>query len=457
MRDKLNINLVCLFKGLSHSTNTLELGGYVDAMLTEPYSLANAYIKSYAEIDSEINKLYNISLINLTDNHNTQDDSVQFDRSFINKIMNNNPDIIGFSTYCWNIDATIKIIKEIKKINKRVRIILGGRYALKSLLTKHREIDFIIRGEGEIPFVYLLKNQFKKGNIIKGVAYLHNGKLMDGGNGEIVYNIDDIPSPFIKKIIKPNKFNMMIELSRGCLNNCSYCSWNSNKHFRRHSYKRIYEELLYALNNGVKHITIIDSAINYNDNLLRDFTDAASDISIGSKIQFSYNLRYEHITEQQIKLLKRISSFQILLGLESINNNALHNANRSHFNPIKFEETIRILRSIGRPLVGIVLGLPGERLEDIKDTIYYLNYLHQKYNNAIGSVLISLLQVFPESGFDREINKYKIKFYKRGIPYMISNITWKKEDIILFKLWLQRFEKRCNLPIKGIEGEWRIN
>ncbi|MCX7942903.1 MAG: cobalamin-dependent protein [Deltaproteobacteria bacterium] len=454
MNNKRNVNLVCLFKGLSVSPSTTELGGYVDVMLSEPYSLATAYLKAYAIKSNIVEKNYNIHLLNLKDDGKGTIDLVSYQNEFLSKILSNNPIAIGFSTYCWNIDTTLILIKKIKKIRPNIKIILGGKYALLEYLLRYPEIDFIIRGEGEIAFKTLLENHLNKINI-KGISFKIQNRLIDGGEGDIVKDIDDIPSPFTENIIIPNQYNMMIELSRGCLNNCGYCNWNSNKSLRYHSKKRIKEEIMYAISRKVKHITIIDSAINYNIILLNRFSNIIKH-SPKNQLTFSYNLRYEHIDDNQIKYLKEIPSFQVLVGLETINHKALNTSNRSQLNIPLFENSIRLISSYCSPLIGIILGLPNDNPNEFKKTLHFVENLNKRLNHKIGGVLVSLLQVFPNSLLFAQRDKYKIKTHKKGVPYIISNITWNRNQLRLIYSWLKNFSQKSSLKIKGIEGGWTI-
>lgn len=453
-RNKKNINLVCLFKGINIIKGGIEQGGYVDALLCEPYSLANAYLKSYAEKFDDIKSNYNIVLINLSDKGRGIVDCVTYQEEFIECILSNHPYAIGFSTYCWNIDTTLLLVRKIKRINPRIKILIGGRYALKEYLLRYPEIDFIVKGEGEIPFVKLLKNNLKKPANIPGVSYLYNGHIVDNGDAEIIKDIDEIPSPYLKGIIKPNKYNMMLELSRGCLNNCGYCRWNSNKTYRYHSKKRIYQELLFAKQNKLKHITIVDSAINYEIKLLRYLSDVMTKLK--SRILFSYNLRHELIDVYQIQYLKNIPTFQALIGMESINSTALKICNRKISSLRVFENSVKLLNYYCEPLVGVILGLPGDTADSFKETINYLERVNSIPDMKIGMVLISLLQVFPDSLLYKYKNVLKIKTYTKGTPYIISNFTWKKKQLKDVYLWLQDFKKYSKLQIKGIEGEWTL-
>lgn len=78
---------------------------------------------------------------------------------YIRQLLDFDGDIIGFSSYCWNIEIIIKMITEIKRIHSSVTIFLGGTEATGSsfeLLSRHKEIDYIISGEGEVAFYEFL-------------------------------------------------------------------------------------------------------------------------------------------------------------------------------------------------------------------------------------------------------------------------------------------------------------
>ncbi|MBV1758227.1 MAG: cobalamin-dependent protein, partial [Dethiosulfatibacter sp.] len=64
------------------------------------------------------------------------------------------PDVIGFSCYIWNIELVLQIAETIKIDNSNISIILGGpEVSFESLQTMENYpfIDYIIRGEGELP------------------------------------------------------------------------------------------------------------------------------------------------------------------------------------------------------------------------------------------------------------------------------------------------------------------
>ncbi|MCP5108789.1 MAG: hypothetical protein GY950_35720, partial [bacterium] len=84
-------------------------------------------------------------------------------------IMESDTDVVGFTSYMWNIGRNLRTAREIKKQNPDITIILGGpeidanHWALES---KH--IDAFAVGEGEQAFVDFIRD-FKEGNQLKRI------------------------------------------------------------------------------------------------------------------------------------------------------------------------------------------------------------------------------------------------------------------------------------------------
>ena len=69
-------------------------------------------------------------------------------------------DVVAFSCYIWNITQTLEVAQKIKQINPACKILLGGpevSYDFQDIIALPY-IDFIITGEGEIPFTSFIKN-----------------------------------------------------------------------------------------------------------------------------------------------------------------------------------------------------------------------------------------------------------------------------------------------------------
>ena len=152
-----------------------------------------------------------------------------------------NPEMIGFSCYIWNIDFVTEITKELKKIMPDVPIWLGGpevSYDSDRQLEKYPWIDGIMSGEGEVTFYEMLQYYLSDGgrkkfgdNImslsdIKGIVYRDGDKTVINETRPRMC-MDEIPFPYTEDVgfdIESLKNRIIYyETSRGCPYGFSYC------------------------------------------------------------------------------------------------------------------------------------------------------------------------------------------------------------------------------------------
>ena len=70
----------------------------------------------------------------------------------LSTIYKGNPDMVGFSTYIWNVNEVLEIAEGLKIVKPNIKIMLGGpevSFDGVQILEKHRFIDYIVYGEGE--------------------------------------------------------------------------------------------------------------------------------------------------------------------------------------------------------------------------------------------------------------------------------------------------------------------
>ena len=63
-------------------------------------------------------------------------------------------DVVAFSCYIWNINQTLAVVTRLKALKPEIKILLGGpevSYDFGDIIALP-EVDYIITGEGEIPF-----------------------------------------------------------------------------------------------------------------------------------------------------------------------------------------------------------------------------------------------------------------------------------------------------------------
>ena len=122
-------------------------------------------------------------------------------------VMAEQADLVAFSCYIWNIEQTLRIVSDIKKISPHTRIVLGGpevSSGIFELMHDNPAVDFVIKGEGEEAFrsliVTLLRE--KSGLLHDRLAEFDNLFFRDGSDtvsGPLSrrnLELDSLPSPF---------------------------------------------------------------------------------------------------------------------------------------------------------------------------------------------------------------------------------------------------------------------
>jgi radical SAM superfamily enzyme YgiQ (UPF0313 family) len=185
------------------------------------------------------------------------------------KLLENDPSIIGFCIFNTNIWFTFEVCKAIKLKSPFTTIMIGGPEATASHYDEHHKIkqmlkekiiDVVVFGEGDITITEvcdtILKEEYDYPSI-EGVYYLgKNGKPASTNWRDFIENIDSIPIPDYSDI----DFNLYqqpeipIVLSRGCNYNCIYCAvklyWKGAANFRKRSSQNLLEEILYLDRSG---------------------------------------------------------------------------------------------------------------------------------------------------------------------------------------------------------------
>lgn len=255
------------------------------------------------------------------------------------QILSFEPDAIGFTIGTYNIKQVLVICSEIKKLRSEVIICLGGysaNFYAKEILNECAAVDFVILGEGErtiTEFANALDgNQPIFG--IKGTAYRDtNGSVIFAQQQEPITDLDSLPMPDRRFLVKHRLNIAPIESSRGCLGCCKFCSlqrfWQSdtdgnNICLREKSPERVIEELcLIVKESGVHRVTFVDGSFELSPKYGHDQKlnkIAHGILRNGLDISFYFSTRidfYKFISPETIQLLIEAGLSGIFLGIES--------------------------------------------------------------------------------------------------------------------------------------------
>lgn len=321
-------------------------------------NLAIRYIREYSR-DLE-GKEYKVDLKEYTINN-----SIDY---IIKDIYKRKIDILAMSTYIWNIEDTIRLCENLKKINPDLIIILGGpevSYDYIDSINKYKCIDYILYGEGERIYRELIENLLGKIDIskVRGIAYRKGGYAVENPPMPLIENLNDIPSPYENIDVREYENKIVyFESSRGCPFNCQYCLSSAIKGLRYFSTDRIKRDLKNLIDARVSQIKFIDRTFNANREIAKNIMRFLMENDNGITT-YHFEVTAHLIDDDMLHFLKNCKPglFQFEIGVQSTNLQTLEAVGRyDDFKRLtKVVNTISSYRNIHQHL-DLIAGLPYE-------------------------------------------------------------------------------------------------
>lgn len=278
-------------------------------------------------------------------------------------------DVVAFSCYIWNITQTLEVARLLKKLNPEIKVLLGGpevSYDWNDVL-KRDEVDFIITGEGEIPFTDFL-NSYPNIEHIANLAYKKNGSIVyfektanyDLTNySTILPYANDNPDELANRVL-------YIETSRGCPYKCEFCLASLDNKVRYLPIESIKANLLFLMHHG-RVIKFLDRTFNIKKEFTLDiFQFILDNHKPGNVFQFEITADILHpaiIEFINEKVPKGLMRFEI--GIQTVNQKANLEVKRKQ----NFDKTTSIIKAVENKIemhLDLIVGLPFDYWEDIK-------------------------------------------------------------------------------------------
>ena len=266
---------------------------------------------------------------------------------------------------------------------------VGAKVAVEpdKSLAASPHIDFVAREEYD--FTILEIAQGKPLADVDGITWRSpDGSFIRNKDRAIIEDMDVLPmvSPVYKRDLTIEKYfggylrhpYVSFYTGRGCKSRCTFCLWPqtiSGHNYRFRSIPKVIEEVQYILKEipQTKEIFFVDDTLTDNHARVEDLARALGGLGFGKPgfpVTWGCNAK-ANVPQPVLKAMKEGGCRVLLVGYESGNQKILHNIKKGLRVDVARQFT-KDCHELGIVIHGtFILGLPGETLETIEETIRY--------------------------------------------------------------------------------------
>lgn len=344
------------------------------------------------------------------------------------------PDVIGFSCYIWNLKETAALIRRLRPVCPKVKFVVGGpevSFEAEEFLLEHPEVDALILGEGEKPFLELLTLWEGGGDLssVTGIAWRKKGKVVLNPARRDFLDMNDLPDPYTEKEDFTGRL-VYVETTRGCPFNCQFCLSSTFLGVRFLDPERFRPIFRRLLENGARTVKFVDRTFNANKRHAMEILDVVREESAGfqdgQQVRVHCEMAGDLLDDEWMTYLKAYPPglIQMELGVQSTHQPTLKLVSRSQYFAA-WKKYIIEMQALGIPLhLDLIAGLPAEN---------WLN-LRQSFNEVYAvrpdRLQLGFLKVLKGSGLRARSGQYGL-IYMPDPPYTILETEWLSHGEIL--------------------------
>lgn len=342
----------------------------------------------------------------------------------IDQIVLENPDIIGFGMYVWSSDRQHLIAQGVKKRLPSVTIVMGGpslvAHKTPGFFSKHPYVDYVVYGDGEKAMQQII--DFKMG-LISDENFVNIVTVVDQVEKVYPYErlVDDhyfSTSPYmsqtdyIKDALEYTKdkinnagvykgpwtFSIGVEFTRGCMYACSFCDWSQSLtkkvKRRKHDFKNDID-FFHSLNVQISE-TDANFGMWQEDIELHEYARSLYD----PDRMFSFTVTNSPKLNKKATMHFLVTESETygtpgFISLQDIDENVLKKIDRPS---LKWEQHVDFINELKKRMkpehfervqAQLMIGIPGQSLETIKNTVAEITLTGLRAFNANHWVLLS--------------------------------------------------------------------
>ncbi len=351
------------------------------------------------------------------------------------EIFEQQPDILGFSCYIWNIQQILALLRRLRRVLPRTFFLGGGpevSFDSEKLLGTYPEWDGIIPGEGEYTLRDLVKTLSAGNRLseVKGLVWRdRQGLIMKNPAEADCPDLNQLPNPYIREESFKDRL-VYVETSRGCPFQCEFCISSTTSGIRYLKPEGLRLVLRRLFDSGATTIKFVDRTFNaskkhalaildlFREEAQRKIAEriiAGVDESNEGVLRAHCEMAGELLDEEWLEYLSNYPQgmVQLEIGVQSTHQPTLKAVRRvQKFS--RWQAAVRFLQhSCGIPIhLDLIAGLPLEGWQELR----------QSFDEVFGvrpdRLQLGFLKVLKGSGIWEKSEDYGFE-YAPDPPYTI--------------------------------------
>lgn len=365
----------------------------------------------------------------------------------LDDILDDEPDMVGFSTYIWNVDQVTRISHLLRLAQPGIRILFGGPEVSWNPEESLMDLkgDYVVAGEGEATYRALIEKcmenvrssgSFSLGDNdeVCGLAAMKNGiPCLYPARAKM--DLEMLPFPYSADEDLTDRI-ACIEASRGCPYSCSYCLSSAEKDLRFRSVSSVMEDVERLLGLGAKLVKFMDRTFNAHPDAAEIFRRI---IALDTAAVFHFEMSPSMVNDTQMEVLKEAppGRIQFETGVQSTDDEVLHLIRR---HSAGFREGLLRLLTLGNihHHLDLIAGLPMDTMDS------FTRSFNEIYSLGPDVLKLGFLKVIKGTPIERETGRWGI-VYSPFPPYqVISTKTMARSDMERLKAAEKALDKYHN-------------
>jgi len=246
-------------------------------------------------------------------------------------LLEHRPDVVGLSVMTFQRRTALRLIERIRRRRPGATVVVGGYDPSLAPAAYEAVVDVIVRGEGEITLRDVLR-AMERGADLDGIAGLGYRR----SDGTFRHTADRPVSSLDETAIKPPRRDArvlsgytllgrpvdVIETSRGCTFDCSFCSIIEmrGRNFHTYAFDRVLADIRDCRDRGARALFIVDDNITLDVRRFAALCQAIAAAGLGD-LEYAVQATTASIADHGATLapLMRRAGFRyVFLGIENV-------------------------------------------------------------------------------------------------------------------------------------------